>query len=112
VTCSHAFAFHNELNGAMNIHCDEILTTPPIGVSHLRVRRSALCYAQPLTDFCAYKLVPVTMWNSARTSVTAALMSMAMASILKVCLMRRKGGNGYCAKAKGTQAAGEEEEKY
>jgi hypothetical protein len=39
-------------------------------------------------------------------------MSMAMASILKVCLMRKKEGNGYCAKAKGTQPAGEEEEKY
>ena len=54
-----------------------------------------------LDRFLAYKLVPVTMWNSARTSVTAALMSMAMASILKVCLMRKKEGNGYCAKQKG-----------
>jgi hypothetical protein len=37
-------------------------------------------------------------WNSARTSVTAALMSMAMASILIVFLVRKKEGKGYSAK--------------
>ena len=48
--------------------------------------------------------------DSAHTSVTTALMSMAMASIMKVFLMSKKGGKGYNGEAKGKTAAGEEGE--
>jgi hypothetical protein len=61
------------------------------------VCESQHCCTQPLTDFCTYderKMVCV----SARTSVTAAQMSMAMASILKVFLMRKKDDKGYSVK--------------
>jgi len=43
-------------------------------------------------------LKKVTVCDSALTSVTAALMSMAMASIPKVFFMRTKQGEGYDAK--------------
>ena len=39
--CSHTFTFHNELRGATNIHCDEVLTVPCLTV-HLHVRKSTL----------------------------------------------------------------------
>ncbi len=50
--------------------------------------------------------------DSAHTSVTTALMSMAMASIMKVFLMSKKEGKGYNGEAKWKTAAGEEEEKW
>jgi hypothetical protein len=49
--------------------------------------------------------------DSAHTSVTTAPMSMAMASIMKVFLMRKREGKGYSGEAKGKTAEGEEEEK-
>ena len=39
--CWHAFTFHNELQGATNIHCNEVLTP----LAQLRVRKSALLHA-------------------------------------------------------------------
>ena len=52
-----------------------------------------------MADFCTYRLYAVTVWvsGSARTSVTAVPMTMAMASLLKVFLMREKEGKGYSA---------------
>jgi hypothetical protein len=97
MNCSHAITFRNEFKGVTNIHYDEVLTVP-VWPGHLRVQKSALCSQQLLTYFCAYWLFPRTMWNSARTSVTAAPMSMAaMASILKVFLIWTKERKGYSA---------------
>ena len=93
---SHAFAFHNKPQGATNIPCDEVLTVPPWG--QLRVRKSVLCRTQPLTVFCTYLLTQEIVWVSARTSVTTALMSMAMLSTLKVFFMMKKEGKEYDTK--------------
>jgi len=42
----HAFTFHNEFQGATNIHCDEVLTLgSPTALTQLRVRKSALLRA-------------------------------------------------------------------
>jgi len=101
--CSHTFTFHDELQGATNIHCDEVLTVP---WSQLCMRKSALCYPRPLTGFCAYLLMRKMPCDSARTRVTTALMSIAMASILKVFFMRKRKARAKCY-AKGQKAAGE-----
>jgi hypothetical protein len=84
--CSHTFTFHYKLQGATNIHCDEVLTCAPW---HLPVQKLVLYYPRPLTDFCTYALPILTVCNSVRTSVTTVLMSMAIASILKVFFMTK-----------------------
>jgi len=53
LNCSHAITFRNELKGVTNIHYDEVLTVPSWS-GHLRVRKSAQCSQQLLTDFCAH----------------------------------------------------------
>ena len=79
------------------MHCDEVLTD--FVSAHLPVQKLVLYNPRPsdLTDFCTYASIKEMVCVSARTSITAALMSMAMASILKVFLMRKKEYKGYSA---------------
>jgi hypothetical protein len=105
--CSHTFTFHYKLQGATNIHCDEFLTVFP---QHLPVQKLVLYYPRPLTDFCTYPLTTVTLCNSesARTSVTTVLMSVAIASISKVFFMTKKECNVCNVKQRGGEVVGAE----
>jgi len=88
LSCSHTFTFHYKLQGATNIHCDEVLTVP----GHLPMQKLVLNYPRPLTDFCTYSFTTVAVCNSAQTSITTVLMSVALASILEVFFMTKKAG--------------------
>jgi len=90
LSCSHTFTFHYKLQGATNIHCDEVLTVP----AHLPMQKSVLYYPRPLIDFCTYLFTTVAVCDSdsAHTSVTTMLMSVAIASILEVFFMTEKAG--------------------
>ena len=90
LSCSHTFTFHYKLQGATNIHYDEVLTIPRS--AHLLVQNLVLYYPRPLTDFCTYALMTLAVCDSARTSVTTVLMSVAIASILEVFFMTKKAG--------------------
>jgi hypothetical protein len=109
LSCSHTSTFHYKLQGATNVHYDEVLTVP----GHLLVQKLVLYYPQPLTDFCTYPLTTVAVCDSesARTSVTTVLMSVAIASILKVFFMTKKERKVYNVKQRGGEAAGAEAER-
>jgi hypothetical protein len=109
LSCSHTSTFHYKLQGATNVHYDEVLTVP----GHLLVQKLVLYYPQPLTDFCTYPLTTVAVCDSesARTSVTTALMSVAIASILKVFFMTKKERKVYNVKQKGMRREQRKREK-
>jgi hypothetical protein len=107
LSCSHTSTFHYKLQGATNIHCDEVLTVP---APHLPIQNLVLYYPLPLTDFCTYKFTTVAVCDSsAHTSVTTVLMSVAIASILEVFFMTKKERKVYNVKQGGEAAGGEEE---
>jgi hypothetical protein len=107
-SCSHTSTFHYKLQGATNVHYVDVLTVP----SHLPVKKLVLYYPWPLTDFCAYALTtvaPCDSWaESARTSITTVLMSVAIASILKVFFMTKKERKVYNIEQRGGEAVGAE----
>jgi hypothetical protein len=107
LSCSHTSTFHYKLQGATNIHCDEFLTVP----GHLPVQKLALYYPRPLTDFCTYKLMITAVCDSARTSGTTVLMSVAIASILKVFFMTKKERKVYNVKQRGKRREQRKREK-
>jgi hypothetical protein len=107
LSCSHTSTFHYKLQGATNIHCDEVLTVP---VPHLPIQNLVLYYPLPLTDFCTYEFTTVAVCDSsAHTSVTTVLMSVAIASIFEVFFMTKKERKVYNVKQGGEAAGGEEE---
>jgi hypothetical protein len=114
-SCSHTFTFHYKLQGALNMHCDEVLTD--FVSAHLPVQKLVLYNPRPsgLTDFCTYASMTLTVWDSesACTSITAAsvLMSVAIASILKVFFRTKKERKVYNVKQRGGEAAGAEAER-
>ena len=64
-----------------------------------------------MTDFCTYASMKLTVCDSARTSVTTVLMSVAIASILKVFFMTKKERKVYNVKQRGKQREQRKREK-
>jgi hypothetical protein len=76
------------------------------------MEKLVLYHPLPLTDFCTYKFTTVAVCDSgdsAHTSVTTVLMSVAIASILEVFFMTKKERKVYNVKQGGEAAGGEEE---